>query len=117
MRHAPQNEPTNVVLSPTDVGERVCAFLRRRYATRTVENVAADVAAWHVSRFTVAKMFERQTAPGAILWLALIDAYGPDFLAAAHPKPLGWLDEAARAQRKAELEARMEALKTELERL
>ena len=62
-------------------------------------------------------MFERQTAPGAILWCALIDAYGANFLAAALPKPMGWVDDAARAQRKAELEARMAALRTELEGL
>ena len=117
MGHAPDTCRKNVVWNPTDVGERVCAFLRRLYPTRTIDNVAADVEGWHVSRFTVAKMFERQTAPGAILWCALIDAYGPNFLAAALPKQMGWIDDAARAQRKAELEARMAALRNELERL
>ena len=92
-------------------------FLRRRHPLRTVENVTADIAVWNISHHTVAKMLERQTAPGAILWLALIDAYGPEFLAAASPTRFGWLDEAARAQRKATLETRMAALKSEMERL
>ncbi|WP_158809643.1 hypothetical protein [Beijerinckia sp. L45] len=129
MRHAPNNppakvgcQPSNVARRPTfvsasEVGERVCEYLRQLYPQRTVDNVAADVASWHVSRFTVAKMFERQTAPGAVLWVALIDAYGPDFLAAALPKQLGWLDDAARTQRREALEARMAAIKSELDGL
>ena len=79
--------------------------------------MAADLASWHISGNTIRNMLERQTAPGAILWCALIDAYGPEFLAAAHPARLGWLDEAARAQRKATLEAAMADLKSEWERL
>ena len=107
----------NECVTTSIVGERVCAFLRRTYPQRTAENVAADVRGWNISAFTVRNMLDRQTAPGAILWCALIDAYGPDFLAAAHPKRLGWLDEAARLQRKAEIEAQMAVLAEKLERL
>ena len=117
MRHAPAGRRQAVVLTPTDVGERVCAFLRRLHPSRTIDNVVADLAAWSIKHSTVSKMLERRTAPGAILWVALIDAYGPNFLAAVLPKQMGWIDDAARAQRKAELEARMAALRNELERL
>ncbi len=105
------------VFAPTDVGERVCTYLRRLHPGRTVDNIVADLAAWDVKNSTIAKMLERRTAPSVPLLFAMVEAYGPDFLAAAYPKQLGWLSEAARAQRKATLEARMADLKSEMERL
>ena len=109
--------PPNGGVSASIVGERVHAFLNGIHPVRTADNVTADLASWRISGNTVRNMLERRTAPGAILWCALIDAYGPEFLAAAHPARLGWLDEAARAQRKATLETRMADLKSEMKRL
>ena len=111
------NVPSNEVCSPSIVGERVCAFLRGQHPQKTAARVTADVAAWRVSFDTVRNMLERETAPGAVLWLALIDAYGPNFLAAALPKRLGWLDDAAQAQERAAIRAEIAALETRLERL
>ena len=105
------------VADTTAVGERVCAYLRRRHRSRTVDNVVADLAGWGVKHATIAKMLERQSTPSVPLLFAMVDAYGPDFLAAVHPKQLGWLSEAARAQRKATLEAAMADLKNEMDRL
>ena len=99
------------------VGERVCAFLRKLHPARTADNVAADLHAWRIKAATVAKMLERETTPGTLMWCALIDAYGPNFLAAALPKQLAWLDEAAQAQERAAIRAQIEALETRLERL
>ena len=117
MAHSRPKSPANAGVSASIIGERVSTFLRGVHPARTADNVAADLATWRISTNTIRNMLERQTAPGAILWLALIDAYGPEFLAAAHPARLGWLDEAARAQRKATIEARMAALRSEMERL
>ena len=125
MRHEPETarQPFDLQRhrSPTYdagiVGERVCTYLRKLHPARTADNVAADLGAWRIKAATVAKMLERETAPGTLMWLALIDAYGPNFLAAALPKRLGWLDEAAQAQERAAIRAEIEALETRLERL
>ena len=104
-------------VTSTDVGERTSAFLRRRHPERTVDNVAADLAAWDIKPERIAAMLQRQTGPGSVLWLALIWAYGPEFLAEVHPAPLGWLSAAAREQKQRELDDRIAALVAERERL
>ena len=114
--HSPANHHRERCVTTSIVGERVCAFLRKKHPQRTAENVSADLYAWKISTFTIRNMLERQTAPGAVLWCALIETYGPDFLSAALPR-VRWLDEAAVSQRKAALAARIDALKTEMERL
>ncbi len=117
MEHSTVGKGQMYGIRPSFVGEKVASFLERQHPAKTADNVAADLSAWDISRDTIAQMLQRRTAPGAVLWLALIDAYGPEFLAAAHPARLGWLDEAARAQRKAALEAHMASLRSEMERL
>lgn len=117
VEHQTRSGTRRFSFAPTDVGERTTAFLRRRYPSRTVDNVVADLAAWDVKHATVARMLERQTSPGSILWLALIWAYGPEFLSEVHPAPLGWLSEAAREQKQREIEAKIEGLRAELEQL
>ena len=62
-------------------------------------------------------MLQRQTGPGSVLWLALIWAYGPEFLADVHPAPLGWLSAASREQRKDAIEAAMAKLRAEMDTL
>lgn len=101
--------------SSTAVGERVTAFLRRRHPVRTIDNVVADLAPWDIKHATVARMLDRQSSPGTILWLALIWAYGPEFLSEVHPAKLHWVHSAARAERQREIEAKIDALKAELE--
>ena len=117
MEHSSGSKRQMFVLLPTDVGERVCTFLRRLYPDRTVDNVAADLAAWNIKTATIARMLERETAPGAVLWLALIWAYGPEFLTAAHPARLGWLDAASREQRKEALDRELARLRAERDSL
>ncbi len=117
MRHSSGIRRQKYVIGPTFVGERVSAFLRRAHPDRTVDNVVADLAPWGIPQATVAKMLERQTAPGAILWLALIDAYGPEFLAAIHPAPLGWLRPALQQQEVTALRRDFAAMQQRLDRL
>ena len=84
---------------------------------KTADNVAADLSAWSISRDTIAQMLQRQTAPGAVMMLALIWAYGPEFLSEVHPAPLGWLSAASREQRRQTLEAAMAKLRAEMDTL
>ena len=117
MEHQTRSRTRRFAIDTTTIGERTTAFLRRRYPVRTVDNVVADLEPWDVKPATVARMLERQTSPGTILWLALIWAYGPEFLSEVHPAPLGWLSAAAREQKQAELDAKIAALMAERERL
>ena len=77
--------------------------------------MVADLSPWSIKASTIGKMLERQSAPGAVLWVALICTYGPEFLSSVFPARLGWLDEAARAQRQLDFEQRMAALRREFE--
>lgn len=100
-------------IRPTDVGERTCRFLRGMYPARTADCVAADLHTWGVKASTVSKMLERMSAPGALLWSALICVYGPDFLSAVLPSKPRWLDDAHRAEKQREIDAKIAALEAE----
>lgn len=102
----------NVLLDQTIVGERVVAFLRRRYPQKTAELVAADCPGLPAG--TVQKWLDRGSAPNASGYTRLWLAYGPDFLAAIAPDQTGWLDQAVRAQRAAELKTEIAALEAKL---
>ncbi len=117
MRQLSGNRRQKYVIAPTFVGERVAAFLRRAHPERTVDNVVADLTAWGIQHATVAKMLERQSAPGAIMMFALIWAYGPEFLADVHPAPLGWLRPALQEQEVTALRRDFEAMQQRLDRL
>ena len=104
-------------VKPSFVGERVFASLTGRHPAKTADNVAADLAPWGISRDTIAQMLQRRTAPGAVMMLALIWAYGPEFLSEVHPARLSWLSIASREQKKAALEAAMAKLRAEMDGL
>ena len=96
--------------------ERVFAWLVARHPERTAENVAADTRG-RVSAESVRNWLRRSSTPSWRAGLALVDAYGPEFLAAAMGRAPGWLDAAARAQKLAALEARHAALAAEIHSL
>ena len=117
MRHASDIDRPGSASDPTVVGEQTCTFLRRLHPRATAENVAADLKAWRVKSATIAKMLERQSTPGTHLWIALSCVYGPEFLCAVLTTPPGWLSAAYRAEKQAELEAKLAALQLEMDRL
>lgn len=98
----------------TDVAERMIAFLRKRYPSKTAENVALDLGC---SPETVAKMMERVTTPNAVTYGRLIFAYGPAFLVAVYPKAPAWLDEAHRRERQDALRAEQRRIQEQLDAL
>jgi hypothetical protein len=81
--------------------------LRARHPVKTAEHVAA-LTGEPVA--TIRKWLEGRARPGWRAWLKLIGVYGPDILAAAFETPPEWLDEAARAQKRAWLAAEYAAL-------
>jgi DNA-binding phage protein len=95
--------------------ERVTSFLRARYPTKTAEIVAADTG---LQATTIRQWLDRGSAPSFRATLALIAAYGPALLAIAMgDEPPEWLSRAARAERQAELEARLADTAAELEQM
>ena len=117
MGHSTPSERQKYHFKPSFVGERVADFLEELHPVKTDDNVAADLAPWGISRDTISQMRKRKTAPGVIMMLALIWAYGPEFLSEVHPAPLGWLSDAAREQKQAVLDAKIAALMAEREQL
>jgi hypothetical protein len=89
-------------LSPA-CSERVIAFLRARHPTKTAEEIEAATRG-RVGAGTAKKWLSRVSAPSFIACLALIQAYGPEFLAAVMDEHPAWLSAAARAERLAKLE-------------
>lgn len=98
--------------SGVEASERITAYLRKRFPIKTVDNVAADTG---LSSNTVRKWFSRESNPSAAAVFLLIRAYGPEFLCATLKHAPAWLDSAARAQKIADIDAQMEALKQEME--
>lgn len=117
MRHSSGGHRQLSGLATNDVGSRVALFLRRRHPTKTVDHVAADLAAWGVGAAAISKWLERSSAPGAKAWVALIGCYGPEFLAAVMPSSPRWLDEAYRAETQRRIEAEIAALEAQREAL
>lgn len=100
-----------------DCGERVSAFLRARHPVKTAEMVEAETGG-RVPAATVKRWLSGASAPSLRAGLALVVAYGPDFLAAALVESPGWLSSAHRAERLAALtqeRARLDALAQDLE--
>ena len=97
-----------------EAGERTANFLRRLYPTQTAANVAADsgIPAGRISKWLIGA-----SAPRIADTVALVVAYGPDFLSAVMLDPPSWLDRAVRAERQAKLEAKIAALQAEREAL
>lgn len=96
-----------------DASERVVAFLRGRHPHRTADEVAAATRG-RVPAETVRGWIRRASAPSWQAGLALVAAYGPEFLAAALGDAPGWLDAAARAEKLAALEAEQARVAAEI---
>ena len=92
----------------SEVGQNIVDFLRRIYPAKTAENVAADTG---IAAETVQKMIDRVAMPNTFNFMRLGAAYGPEFMAAAYPRALGWLSEAARTEAQRKLDEEIEALK------
>ncbi len=110
-----QFSPKRGQLSPA-CAERAIAFLRDRHPHKTAEEVAATTGA-RVSAGTVKKWLSRVSAPSFVATLALISAYGPEFLTAVLINPPEWLTAARRAEEQAALEAEQNRISTALKRL
>ena len=102
-------------LSETDrtvVAERIVALLRKIHPHKTAEAVEAAAG---VPRDTVQKWLDRASAPSLVPTIQLLNAYGPDMLAAIMgDKAPAWLDRAREEQRAAQIEAQIAALQSEL---
>jgi len=92
--------------SPKDLAERVAKFARSRHPSKTAAHVAADT---DLGESQVKAWLEGRAAPSGGAMLALIAAYGPEFLALVMPRALGWLDTARQEREIAETQARIQA--------
>jgi hypothetical protein len=94
---------------------RIADFLRAQHPAKTAQSAAALIG---VDAARVAKWLDGTSAPNGPALVALFNAYGPAFLAAVMgdcaPR---WLDDAARAERLAAIEARQALLDRELQDL
>jgi hypothetical protein len=97
--------------------DRVVAFLRRRHASTGAKIAEAVEADTGVSAGTVRKWLDRSSAPSFAACLALITAYGPEFLAAVFDRAPSWIDAAARAARRDQIESAIACLEAEAARL
>jgi hypothetical protein len=96
------------------VAIRAVRYLRSRQPVKTAAAVEAETG---ISADTVRKWFAG-AKPGFTHVLQLICCYGPGFLAAVMGDGAPtWLDDAARAERQLELEARIERQRLELDQL
>ena len=96
---------------PTDFGDRVTGFLRRRYPSKTAQHVSADTGC---SVDAVEKWLERASTPNGRAIVRLCLAYGPDFLVALIDDPPAWLDARRSAARQIELESSIARQRAEL---
>ena len=112
-KSGPQSQGSRQVATEEEpvLAERICRFLERRHAgkAKVAEAVEAET---RIPADTVRKMLLRRSMPSAMNYIRYWSAYGPDFLAAVHPGA-GCLDERARLQRRARLDAAIAALLSE----
>lgn len=106
MRHQSDN-------SPTTVGERVAAFLRRHHPVKTATAVWAETG---IPEDTAEKLLERCSAPSTGNFLLMLEAYGPAFVTACLPNPPAWLSEAAHHARVDAARAAVAKAQADLER-
>jgi hypothetical protein len=97
----------------TELGERVCAFLRQRHPYSTAHKVEAETGI----RFeTVVMWLLRGSAPSGWAMLLLVCAYGPEFIAAVRDDPPRWVDLAAAAEDQQRLSEQLKKTLALLER-
>lgn len=97
-----------------DLGVRVQEFLRARHPVKTATNVAAETGC---GVHQVKRWLEGAATPNGEAWVALIAAYGPDFIAAVMPERMGWLDAALQAREAAKIAEDFDALQRRLDQL
>lgn len=96
-------------------GDAVVSFLRQLYPKKTAEFVEADT---DVSARTVRKWLDRGSSPSFPAIMKLFAAYGPALLMVAFGRnPPDWASRAAKAERQAEVEARLAHAAAELEEM
>ena len=103
---------TTVARDRACASERILAFLHARYPVKMAENVAADIG---VTAAAIRKLEERGSAPSLAVFGRMVNAYGPDFLAAVFG--WAWLDQQHRDARRIELEAGIARQQAELAQL
>jgi hypothetical protein len=89
------------------IAGRLRMFLTARHPLKTACSVAAATG---LQEAAVAKWLDGRSAPSSPALLVLVGTYGPSVLAAAMANPPQWLDDAAAQQRRAEIEAELDAL-------
>lgn len=108
-RQLSANDRPPVVRGPVD---RLVEYLVRRHPTKTAARVAAEAGC---SRLAVEKWIERRSAPSFAAFLALVGAYGPDFLAEVMGEESpGWLAHAFAAVERQAIEAEIDARRARL---
>lgn len=100
--------------APQNLGDRLIAFLREVHPTKTIDSVSADTG---VARSTVAKWIEGASVPGAVPFLKLMNAYGPEFVVAVWPGAPRWMHQAYRDHQEAALIRQRDAINRRLEKL
>jgi hypothetical protein len=90
-------------------------YLRRKHPDKTAFAVAADTG---LPVGSIKKWLAEETSPGLPALRELVRVYGAECLAAAFLGDVpAWIDDAVREQKRAEYEARIAALRNELDRL
>jgi NAD-dependent oxidoreductase involved in siderophore biosynthesis len=92
---------------PAAIAGRLRLYLTARHPVKTA---AAVAAATGLNESGIAKWLDARSAPSSPALLVLVGTYGPSVLAAAMAHPPKWLDDATAQQRRAEIEAELEAL-------
>lgn len=96
------------------LAQRVTRHLRAKHPHKTADRVGYDTG---ISVNTVQKWLQGAAKPNGYAMILLVNAYGPDFIAAVTPQPPAWLDRVHRAEQQIELEAEQRRIAEELEAL
>ncbi|MCV9940952.1 hypothetical protein OIU35_31765 [Boseaceae bacterium BT-24-1] len=91
--------------------ERIIAFLRRMYPSKTADNVAADIGG---SSVTLQKMIDRRSTPSVVTYGRMLLAYGPEFLMAVYPNAPKWMSDAYRKEQQEALLAAQKRISEQL---
>jgi DNA-binding transcriptional regulator YiaG len=89
-------------------------FLRSRYPVKTADRVAHDIG---IPANTVAKWLAGVSYPNGRATIALIRAYGAEFLATVIPEGAEWLSEVMLDHKRDQLAKDMAALQSRMEAL
>lgn len=85
-------------------------WLKARFPRSTDHHVSADTG---IPAASVENWLHRRSQPSVQHFSILLKVYGPSLLAASFKSPPGWVDEAARSERRREIEAQIARLERE----